>query len=214
MPSARIQSLADLKRIKDELAAQRQAQAAAAQQAHAQRRRSLSDADLFRRAAGQVQALVVAPSAPDQNPKPAPEARQTKADEQRVQAESLSDAFDVATLLDVDGDLSYLRQGLGKDVLRRLRKGDWAIQREIDLHGLRQGEARDALSAFVHTAHKAGLRCVRVVHGKGLGSPGKEPVLRNRVRHWLVQKREVLAFVQARPADGGAGALVVLLDRG
>ncbi|RZJ50981.1 MAG: DNA mismatch repair protein MutS, partial [Acidovorax sp.] len=61
-------------------------------------------------------------------------------------------------------------------------------------------------------AHKTGLRCLRVVHGKGLGSPGKSPVLKSRVQRWLVQKSEVLAFVQARPIDGGAGALVVLLQ--
>ena len=86
-----------------------------------------------------------------------------------------------------------------------------SIQRQLDLHGLRVDEAREALGQFIRHAHKTGLRCVRVVHGKGLGSPGKSPVLKSRVQRWLVQKNEVLAFVQARPMDGGAGALVVLL---
>ena len=93
----------------------------------------------------------------------------------------------------------------------RLRRGEWSIQRQIDLHGLRSADARDALSGFIRESQKHGIRCVRVVHGKGLGSPGKTPVLKGRVQSWLIQKKEVLAFVQARPLDGGAGALVVLL---
>jgi DNA-nicking Smr family endonuclease len=97
-------------------------------------------------------------------------------------------------------------------VVRKLREGHWSIQRQLDLHGLRTDEARDALGDFIRTSHQLGLRCVRVVHGKGLGSPGRNPVLKRRVLRWLVQKREVLAFVQARPAEGGAGALVVLLS--
>jgi DNA-nicking Smr family endonuclease len=96
-------------------------------------------------------------------------------------------------------------------VVRKLRRGGWKLQGQIDLHGLRQDQAREALAEFIRQAHKQGLRCVRVVHGKGLGSPGKTPVLKSRVQRWLVQKKEVLAFVQARPADGGGGALVVLL---
>jgi len=81
----------------------------------------------------------------------------------------------------------------------------------VNLHGLRTDEARSTLAGFIRDAHKHGLRCLRVVHGKGLGSPGKTPVLKGKVHSWLVQKTEVMAFVQARPADGGAGALVVLL---
>jgi DNA-nicking Smr family endonuclease len=96
-------------------------------------------------------------------------------------------------------------------VVRKLRRGGWRLQGQIDLHGLRREDARQALADFIREANKNGLRCVRVVHGKGLGSPGKTPVLKGRVQSWLVQKKEVLAFVQARPAEGGAGALVVLL---
>ena len=95
----------------------------------------------------------------------------------------------------------------------KLRKGEWSIQKQIDLHGLRRDDARETLSAFIRDCHKLGLRCVRVVHGKGLGSPGKTPVLKGRVQSWLVQKNEVLAYVQARPMEGGAGALLVLLAR-
>jgi DNA-nicking Smr family endonuclease len=99
-------------------------------------------------------------------------------------------------------------------VIHKLRKGDWSIQREIDLHGLRTDEARVALSEFIRQAQRQGLRCLRVVHGKGLGSPGKTPVLKSKVHSWLVQKNQVLAFVQAKPAEGGAGALLVLLKPG
>ena len=133
-------------------------------------------------------------------------------DEERVLRESISDDFDVSTLLDTDDQLSFRRPGIGVEITRRLRSGHWSIQRQLDLHGLRTDEAREALGQFIRHAHKTGLRCVRVVHGKGLGSPGKTPVLKGRVQRWLVQKKEVLAFVQARPMDGGAGALLVLLQ--
>ena len=133
-------------------------------------------------------------------------------DEERVLRESISDDFDVSTLLDTDDQLSFRRPGIGVEITRRLRSGHWSIQRQLDLHGLRTDEAREALGQFIRHAHKTGLRCVRVVHGKGLGSPGKTPVLKSRVQRWLVQKKEVLAFVQARPMDGGAGALLVLLQ--
>ena len=95
--------------------------------------------------------------------------------------------------------------------VRKLRAGHWSIQAQVDLHGLRREQAREALAGFLRQARHDGLRCVRVVHGKGLGSPGKTPVLKGKVHSWLVQKNEVLAFVQARADEGGAGALVVLL---
>lgn len=140
-----------------------------------------------------------------------PLARQRVLDEAAVMQEAISDDFDIESLLDTDEGLSYRRPGLGPDVIRQLRLGKWSLQGQLDLHGLRSDEARTALGTFLRQAHKAGLRCVRVVHGKGLGSPGKVPVLKNKVQRWLAQKNEVMAFVQARPADGGAGALVVLL---
>jgi len=128
-----------------------------------------------------------------------------------VLREAISDEFDVETLLDTDDALSFRRRGIGPEVVRKLRRGHWAIQAQLDLHGLRREEAREQLSAFVREAERLGLRCVRVIHGKGNGSPGREPVLKSRVKGWLVQKREVLAFAQARGSDGGHGALVVLL---
>jgi DNA-nicking Smr family endonuclease len=145
---------------------------------------------------------------------PTPRRLQHELDEERVLHEAMSDEFDVSTLLDVDDQLSFRRPGIGLDVTHKLRAGHWSIQRQLDLHGLRSDEAREALGQFIRLAHRTGLRCVRVVHGKGLGSPGKTPVLKSKVQRWLVQKKEVLAFVQARPAEGGAGALVVLLQPG
>ncbi len=143
----------------------------------------------------------------------APIAVQHQLDELAVMREALSDEFDVETLLDTDDALSYRRTGIGTDVTRKLRKGGWSIQGQVDLHGLRREEAREALVDFIKDAARMGWRCVRVVHGKGLGSPGKTPVLKAKVQSWLIQKQEVLAFVQARPAHGGAGALVVLLQQ-
>jgi DNA-nicking Smr family endonuclease len=113
--------------------------------------------------------------------------------------------------MDTDENLSFARSGIGSDVLSKLRRGHWVIQSQLDLHGLRRDEARDRLGEFLRQARKNGHRCVRIIHGKGHGSVGKEPILKQKVRIWLAQKDEVMAFCQARAADGGAGALVVLL---
>ena len=181
------------------------AKAKAAKQAAAER-------ELFSRAVGPVKPLPDKQTVTPSPRRPAPTALQHQLDEQVVMQEAISDEFDVSTLLDTDEHLSYRRPGIGTDVPRRLRRGDWSIQRQLDLHGLRQDQAREVLGQFIREAHKQGIRCVRIIHGKGLGSPGKTPVLKSRVHSWLVQKNEVLAFVQAKPADGGAGALVVLLS--
>jgi DNA-nicking Smr family endonuclease len=207
-------SLQDLKQIQTALAtAQAKAVAEAVVQAE-KARKAYANKNLFVLAAGAVSPLPNKPSALLKKEQPDPIPKQTMRDEEAVMVEALSDEFDITTLLEVDATLSFRRPGIGADVLRKLRKGDWSIQREIDLHGLRREEARDALSIFVREAFKQGLRCVRVVHGKGLGSPGKAPVLKSKVQSWLVQKEEVLAYVQAKPSDGGAGALVVLLQAG
>jgi DNA-nicking Smr family endonuclease len=207
----KIKSLKDLQAVQEKLAEQQRLAAAREAARQEQERRLQAERTLFRSAAGAVKPIRDpgrVPLAPEQPP---PIPVQQQLDEQRVLRESLSDEFDASTLLDVDDALSFRRPGVGADVTRRLRKGEWSIQREIDLHGLRREEAREALAAFVRDAHRQGLRCVRVVHGKGLGSPGKMPVLKSKVQGWLVQKNEVLAFVQARGDEGGAGALVVLL---
>ena len=204
-------SLADLKLIQQTLAAQRAEAEARAAAAAAAARRSEANQNLFQRAAGAVQRLPAHATATLPAAKPDPQPRQQERDQQAVLREAISDEFDISTLLEVDETLSFRRPGIGSDVTRKLRKGDWTIQAEIDLHGLRREEAREALGQFIRESVKLGLRCLRVVHGKGLGSPGKTPVLKGRVQSWLVQKQEVLAYVQAKPSDGGAGALLVLL---
>lgn len=204
-------SLQDLQQFQRHLAEQRlRAEAEEAARREAQRRAE-AERNLFVRAAGAVQPLRHAPRVLLERDQPPPIPVQHQLDEQRALAESISDEFDASTLLDVDDALSFRRPGVGLDVTRKLRKGHWSIQREIDLHGLRRDEAREALAEFIRDSFRLGLRCVRVVHGKGLGSPGKAPVLKGKVQAWLVQKQEVLAFVQARGDEGGAGALVVLL---
>jgi DNA-nicking Smr family endonuclease len=193
----------------------REQQARAAAQEKAQREaaaRHEAERHLFSRAVGPVTPLRSPNLARLRRRPPPPLPVQHWLDEERVLLESVSDDFDVSTLLDTDDSLSFRRPGIGVEITQRLRAGHWSIQRQLDLHGLRVHEAREALGQFIRQAHKSGLRCVRVVHGKGLGSPGKSPVLKGRVQRWLVQKHEVLAFVQARPVDGGAGALLVLLQ--
>jgi DNA-nicking Smr family endonuclease len=133
------------------------------------------------------------------------------ADEKAALAESLSDGFSPETLLETDEALSFARLGIGPDTLKKLRRGHWSIQAQLDLHGLRTDDARVATAEFLQESVKRGLRCVRVIHGKGLGSANKEPVLKGKVRSWLTQKQEVIAFCQAKASDGGAGALMVLL---
>ena len=207
-------SLQDLAPLRQALAERAAHEARLRQQALEAERRARAERNLFRDAVGPVQAITSRHHdrrwhLPDP-PEPLP--LQHWLDEERVLRESISDDFDVSTLLDTDDQLSFRRPGIGVEITRRLRAGHWSIQRQLDLHGLRVDEARETLGEFIRLAHRTGMRCVRVVHGKGLGSPGKNPVLKSRVQRWLVQKSEVLAFVQARPMDGGAGALVVLLQ--
>ncbi|MES2999721.1 MAG: Smr/MutS family protein [Pseudomonadota bacterium] len=204
-------SLKDLQAIQQKLAEQQKLAAAQEASRREAERRLQAERDLFKRAAGAVQPMRTPKRANLAPGQPPPIPVQQQLDDQRVLHEALSDQFDASTLLDVDDALSFRRPGVGTDITRKLRKGEWTIQGEIDLHGLRREEAREALAEFMRTAHKRGWRCVRIVHGKGLGSPGKTPVLKGRVQSWLIQKNEVMAFVQARGDEGGAGALVVLL---
>jgi DNA-nicking Smr family endonuclease len=169
------------------------------------------EADEFSEAVRGVTPLARSPRAEHPRKPHPPEPVSRQRDDREVLAESVSDGIDHLSLLDTDESLSYCAPGIGPDVLRRLRGGEWSIQAQIDLHGHRVDEARQALAEFLREAVKRGLRCVRVVHGKGLGSAGKVPVLKGKVRHWLAQRDEVIAFCQARGADGGAGAVMVLL---
>lgn len=206
-----LQDLAAMSRHLKLLREQAEALALAQAEARAARER---ERNLFALSIGKVTPLRARNQVSFQEPAPPPLPLQLVLDEQNVLREAMSDEFDVSTLLDVDDQLSFRRTGIGLDVTRKLRGGHWSIQRQLDLHCLRSDEAREALGQFIRLSHRTGVRCVRIVHGKGLGSPGRTPVLKGKVQRWLVQKKEVLAFVQARPAEGGAGALVVLLQPG
>lgn len=144
-------------------------------------------------------------------PRVFPIPRQRIRDEQQALADSLSDHIAWEDAMETGEELVYLRTGLRRDTLKKLRRGYWVLQAELDLHGMVSVEARQAVNAFIADCGKRGLRCVRIIHGKGLRSKNREPVLRTKVKNWLMQKDEVLAFCQARAVDGGSGAVVVLL---
>ena len=146
-----------------------------------------------------------------QRPLPAPIPVQSLREDQLALQDSLSDALPAEVGLETGDELIFLRNGLPTQILKKLRRGFWSTQDQLDLHGLRTEEARALLVVFLNNALKHGLRCVRIVHGKGLRSKNMEPVLKRKVGNWLGQRDEVLAFVQARAEDGGSGAVVVLL---
>ena len=208
----RVGALSDLKQIKKELQARALREAEAALQRARDAKLRAAQTNLFQNAVGKVQPLVQPRRANLRRASPPPIPMQHLLDEEAAVRESMSDEMDITSLLDTDADLSYRRAGVGPDVPQKLRRGVWSIQRQVDLHGLRSDEAREVLGGFIRECYRLGIRCVRVVHGKGLGSVGKAPVLKDKARRWLVQRSEVLAFVQAPPMQGGKGALLVLLQ--
>ena len=203
--------LDQLKALRERMQRERAEHDARAARAAERAAREAADGQVFADAVGPVRALRRHDRADVSRPRPEPQARQREADERQAMREALSDEVDIESLLLTDDGLSFRRPGIGPDVPARLRRGQWALQAEIDLHGLTREAAREALAAFVREAHRRGQRCVRVVHGKGHGSPGRQPVLKDKVQRWLAQRAEVIAFAQASGAQGGAGALLVLL---
>lgn len=161
------------------------------------------DAALFRAAVGEVQPL------PDQNrikPQKTPRKPLLRASAQPpVIPDTLSD-FAPENTPD-----EFLRNGLSRMTLRKLRRGHWPVQDSLDLHGNTSDTARRLLQEFLYEAAQRGLRCVLVIHGKGMNSPSGEAVLRKLTRHWLAQRPDVLAYCDAPPRDGGSGAALVLL---
>jgi len=165
----------------------------------------------FRDAVRDVRPLAPRPP-PPAAPRPTPRARFRRADERDVLAESLALAPG-DLLVETGEELNFRRAQLAPRVLERLKRGEFALEDEIDLHGLTAVEARDALRAFLADALARRLACVRVVHGKGLRSGPRGPVLKHAVNVWLRKVDAVLAFASTRPVDGGTGALYVLLGR-
>jgi DNA-nicking Smr family endonuclease len=129
-----------------------------------------------------------------------------------VLVDMMSDEYDIADV-ETGEELLFFRPDLPSKTVKKLRRGDFSIQAELDLHGMFREDARKALALFLTSTRQRGLRCVRVIHGKGHGSPDKKPVLKNLVNRWLQQRDEVLAFCSARQVDGGTGAVYVLLRK-
>ena len=209
--AARYKDLSQLARLRETLNREARADELRAAGARAEAAGKEAAVDEFRAAVGAVTPLTIRQRVEHDRPPHPPVPHQRIEDERQVLIASVSDEFEIDTLLHTDADLSFRRPGVGPDVLRKLRRGEWVIQDELDLHGLRVDAARDLLAHFLHEALHRGLRCVRIIHGKGLGSKDRQPVLKGKARLWLAQREEVIAFCQARPADGGGGALMVLL---
>jgi len=207
----KVRGLEQLKALRERMQREQETQAALTAQRAEQALREQQARNVFAEAVGPVQTLRDKGRAEVPRQRPEPHPHQRERDERAAMRETLSDEVDVESLLLTDDGLSFRRPGIGADVPVRLRRGQWALQGELDLHGLTREEARERLSAFLREAHRRGQRCVRVVHGKGNGSPGRQPVLKDKVQRWLAQRVEVIAFAQASGAQGGAGALLVLL---
>lgn len=136
---------------------------------------------------------------------------QTIADNKRVLEESMSDDLESIEFLESEDGKSFRRPDVGPDVPRDLRRGRWSVRAQIDLHGMTVDDARSAVAQFLKDSCKHEIFCVRIIHGKGNGTPGRIGVLREVVRRWLKQRDEVAAFCEAREIDGGAGATIVRL---
>ncbi len=168
------------------------------------------ESDIFRNAVGRVEPVRSAQRVEPFRIPPPPIPAKRREDEQAVLAELARLTFDDEA--EIEDDASYLRPGLPRDILRKLRRTHWVIQDHLDLHGLGAESAGLEMASFLADCTRRGLRCVRIVHGKGLRSPGREPVLKRRVRKLLMRRAEVLAFVEPRAREGGSGAVVVLLE--
>ncbi len=168
------------------------------------------ESDVFRDAVKDARPLAPANRVEPYRRAPAPIPAKRLEDERAVLVELARSTFDDDA--EIEGDASYLRPGLPRDILRKLRRTHWVIQDDLDLHGLTADEAAAATADFLAECRRRGLRCVRIVHGKGLRSAGREPILKRRVRKLLTRREEVIAFVEPRAAHGGGGAVVVLLD--
>jgi len=170
------------------------------------------DARLFRDAIGRVRPLKRAAAAPPRKPLPPPRAAQAESDEAAVSAELLVHAFDPAAI-EVGDEIHYLKPGQPERLLKQLRRGHFSVRAELDLHEMTIAVARDAVRAFLDESIARHEYCVRIVHGKGLRSRGDGPVLKRMTATLLARRKDVLAYASARPAQGGTGAVIVLLAR-
>ena len=171
----------------------------------------MDDEEDFAKAVADVRPLK-APrrAAPVKSPAP-PIPMQRELDERAALLESMQRPLTPEEALEGGEELAYLREGMPRLSLRRLRRGHWVVQAALDLHGMNRHEAAEHVVEFLRAAAQRGLRCVRIVHGKGLGSINREPVLKNKLRAWLAMRDEVLAYCQAPAHEGGSGAVLILL---
>ena len=173
------------------------------------------EARMFRAAVSDVTPLPAPAHPPHGGPLPVPR-RRTRRQAPIVEAEAtgaaaLGDVVAAEGAPSAADPLSFRRPGVRDQTLRQLRRGRYPVEDELDLHGLNQAAARDELAEFIASSRHAGLRCVRVVHGKGYRSGARGPVLKIAVNTWLKRHADVLAFTSARAIDGGTGAVYVLL---
>ena len=170
------------------------------------------DTDLFRRVMSDAKPLRSEARIEPPARKPKPWARFTRADEKEVLRESLQDDLDTMESSNAES-MRYRRPSVGRRTMRKLARGRYSVQDELDLHGMTVDEAKPRLTDFINNSVRKGHLCVRIVHGKGLGSGDRGPVLKSAVSRWLRKWDSVLAFVSARQVDGGTGAIYVLLER-
>ncbi len=167
--------------------------------------------ELFRAAVKDVMPLNQPARITFDPPKPSPRPRQRELDEASVIIESLYSPLEADDLFAIAEMDSFIRNGVSRRILKDLRRGRWSIQNHTDLHGLNRNEAHEEVLRFLVESLTQRKRCVRIVHGRGYGSPGREGILKPLVKSWLVRRQEVLAFCHAPPSDGGEGALWILL---
>ena len=220
-----MKSFADLKGLGKQLKEQEEQRAVADRERAQREKAAAAAANVFQSSMSGVQKIkpsdrYVPPPAkgPAVANRPAPSgprkpltASEQAADDAAVLQESLSDLFEVDHYMEEDPALNYTAPGIGPDVMKKMRKGHWPVQDELDLHGMQRDAARQAVSDFLLKASRRNFRCVCVIHGRGFGSRGGEPVLKSMVHSWLVQTDGVIAFCQARSHEGGEGALMVLM---
>ena len=175
---------------------------------------SADPTDLFRYAVRGAKPVDTRNRADVEVPRPQPHPIKHVEDEREALRESMEAPMTLEDRLETGEEAAFLRPGLPRRVLTDLRRGRWVLQAQLDLHGCNRDEAREALGHFLAASLQQGRRCVRVIHGKGHGSPGKQSILKHLSRGWLAQREEILAFCQAGPHDGGSGALLVLLRAG
>lgn len=166
------------------------------------------DKKLFRTTVGEITPVKNDRIDLNKEPKPKPYPKKAELDYDTALSTTPDESFENLSLED---RLAFIAPGLQKNVLKKLRKGFFGVDAELDLHGLRAQEARQQLLKFLHDCVQEGLRCIHIIHGKGYRSLDQQPILKNKINIWLRQHQSVLAFCSASPKDGGTGAVYVLL---